>query len=614
MILTILIIAIIGVIAYFHYAQGFFSATFSAVSAVVAAVIAVSYHEAVITTLLQGKAADYATSMVLCGLFALVYVIFRVIVDKTVPGNIRLPVAIDRVGGAVMGVIAGLFTAGIVALAAAAMPFGPSVGGYARYEVADRDEVTIPASREGGRQRTADIISQLTENNFTPEKKKSLFPAVDDMLLSVVQTLSTGSLSGDRTLQSIHPDYADELFGQRLGVQVGASRTALNLPGKTAQVTVPEPGVFRIDQDLTKNQIDAELNGPHDRPVIWKKDPSDIQLIVRLFFTKDAADNDHILRISTGAVRLCGGGKNFYPIGTLENGKALWSNKLDDFLIVDLKSEDRGVDFVFLIPSDAVSDVLSGDVKTGQKVKQGVFVEAKRLARVDLGDREVKAGVTMPKGQKVQVERKPSIMKDRAEKAKEAGGAGGAATPSPELAPSTDFVYSGTQIAKTLFNPVNVGSPDKDIKSGQNDDGTFSLQSGQFTAMNLKPGRALQILAQGYPISELFEPPGKKVVQIQGSPPAEGGDPWAWGQLSKWKLIDAAGKTYTPAGAFAKVKKQNADRLAASYNSAGTPTDIAAEEGRPTDVWIAFLVPSGTSMKTVTFDNKKVGDVNQDVP
>src|SRR2546421_7013409 len=103
MILNILIIAIVGGVAYFHYAQGFFSATFSAVAAVIAAVLAVSYHEPLITTLLQGKAADYATSMTLCALFALIYIVLRVIVDKVVPGNIRLPVAIDRVAGPLRG-------------------------------------------------------------------------------------------------------------------------------------------------------------------------------------------------------------------------------------------------------------------------------------------------------------------------------------------------------------------------------------------------------------------------------------------------------------------------------------------------------------------------------
>src|SRR5712671_6083242 len=127
MIFNILIIAAIGGIAYFHYAQGFFSAFFSAIIAILAAVLAISYHEPVITGLLGGKMGDYAHSMVLVAMFALVYIVLRVLVDKAVPGNIRLPVIVDRVGGAAMGLVAGIFAAGILALAGAALPFSPGV-------------------------------------------------------------------------------------------------------------------------------------------------------------------------------------------------------------------------------------------------------------------------------------------------------------------------------------------------------------------------------------------------------------------------------------------------------------------------------------------------------
>src|SRR5438552_5869445 len=105
MIFNILIIAAIGGIAYFHYAQGFFSAFFSAIIAILAAVIAVSYHESVVTGLLGGKMGDYANSMVLVALFAGVYIVLRVLMDKAVPGNIRLPVIVDRIGVGALGVV-----------------------------------------------------------------------------------------------------------------------------------------------------------------------------------------------------------------------------------------------------------------------------------------------------------------------------------------------------------------------------------------------------------------------------------------------------------------------------------------------------------------------------
>src|SRR5215212_3155539 len=112
MILSLIIILLIGAITYWHYAQGFFSALFSAVAAVIAAVLAVSYHEPVVTGLLKGAAADYANAMVLVGIFALVYIILRVMFDNFIPGNVSLPLYFDRAGGAVMGLVAACFTAG----------------------------------------------------------------------------------------------------------------------------------------------------------------------------------------------------------------------------------------------------------------------------------------------------------------------------------------------------------------------------------------------------------------------------------------------------------------------------------------------------------------------
>src|SRR5688572_22106459 len=45
MILSIIIIAVVAGVAYFHYAQGLFGATISATIAIIAAALAIGYHE-----------------------------------------------------------------------------------------------------------------------------------------------------------------------------------------------------------------------------------------------------------------------------------------------------------------------------------------------------------------------------------------------------------------------------------------------------------------------------------------------------------------------------------------------------------------------------------------
>jgi hypothetical protein len=635
MIFNIICIALIGGIAYYHYAQGFFSATISAVLAVLAAVLAVAYQENIANSLFQTNVPDYANAFALIGIFAIVYIVLRTLTDKTIPGNLRLPVVVDRVGGGAMGVIAGLFTVGVFALAAQSLPFGPTIGGFSRYPVEDRPEVNVPPDSQHNTARNVDIYAQMSDDSFVPENRKALWIPADDLLLATVSKLSDGgSMAGQRTLTSIHPDYPTELFGQRLGIQIGAKRVALNL-GKEDQVTVP--AAFLVTADLTKNQVDDALPEVHERPVQAKRGLNQVQLVLRVIFHKDAKDTDPYVRVSTGAIRLVASasGKDYYPVGTLENGNTLFTNKPDDFLLIDLSKQDSGADFVFFVdPSDVLvggSAAASGGTSAAHstaaggrsaaapgaggtmKIADGVFVEVKRRARVDLSGMDVKVGVTPAAN--VKVERKPYVLKHAGIAAGGAGAQGESAGEQSAVESAAGFVYSGVEISNNLFSPISTGSAGTDARNQQMAGGTFSLQSSQFTQLDIEPTRSLTLMAQGpAPIHELFVPPGKKLVQVKGSPPPEGGEPWSWGQLSKWQLIDAAKKTYAPAGAFAKVKKQQTDMMVASYNATAAPKDISGQDGRPTDVWIAFLVPSGTHLKELTFNGKPVTPLDQQVP
>ena len=88
-------------------------------------------------------------------------------------------------------------------------------------------------------------------------------------------------------------------------------------------------------------------------------------------------------------VRLVAGGVDYFPVGTLENQKTLWVNRVDDPLFVDARNHDRGADFVFYVDQEKV---LGGDPKK-PTIADGVFIEVKRLARVDLSGRSVLSGV-----------------------------------------------------------------------------------------------------------------------------------------------------------------------------------------------------------------------------
>ena len=232
MIFGTVIILLIGVIAFFHYLQGLFSATISAILAIISAVLAVSYQETIIYALLKWKVADEANGMTMCLLFAVIYITLRSIFDKAVPGNLRFPNLVDKIGGAAMGVVAGIFATGVVVLAAESMPFGPGIAGYSRYELSKDEAVIVPAKNQ---MQDSFIYNEVPEYDaplkpLDPVKQTGLIIPVDDIVLETVQHLSdNGSLAGDRTLASIHPDYAQEMFGDRIGIQVGGNRSVLNI-------------------------------------------------------------------------------------------------------------------------------------------------------------------------------------------------------------------------------------------------------------------------------------------------------------------------------------------------------------------------------------------------
>jgi len=322
MVFSILLILFIGVIAYFHFVQGFFSAAISAMITVLAAVLAVSYHETVVNLVLRGKMADDAHGMVLCMLFAVIYFGLRVLFDSAIPGNVRTPSTVDKVGAAVMGVVSGIFATGIFAIAVQMLPFDPGISfmGYSRYSIHGERDLYVPTH---GPSLDSKAYNEMDDSAMTPDKEKGLLLPVDDWVLATVYHLSDGgSLAGDRPLASIHPDYLQELFGERLGIQTGGRRVALSFPGNP---TVDVAGVYSVPSLPARDGVVKELRPATYVPLykdVVKPAGNQRILVVRIKINAGATDDDDSLfRFSTGSIHLvgkvAGTYKDFYPIGTL---------------------------------------------------------------------------------------------------------------------------------------------------------------------------------------------------------------------------------------------------------------------------------------------------------
>ena len=614
MIFSIVIILFIALIAYFHYVQGLFSATISAVCAVIAAIIAVSYHETVITALFKGAMANQAQAMVLVALFAFVYFILRMIVDKTIPGNVRYPLMVDKIGAGAVGVIAGLFAAGVLALAAGSLPFGPSVAQYSRYSVSDR-AATVGGARGNVDSSTND---EIVDNNLddarialNPAKRNGLIIPVDDMIAGVVGQLSSGALSNDHPLLAVHPDWPTELFGQRAGVQIGTKHVLLNLPG-LQMVSLDD--VFKLDSvpqiDAEQHDIrDGSPDGFHDtvgkNPTL-KPGADEMLLGVRIKFDANATDEDGKARVSPLSVRLVGwkdeGGakvySNFNPIGTLEDTAALYRNKPDDPLIVQ---GGKSVDFVFKLPREEVLTDASAKPKD-LTIKPGVFVEVKRMAQMDLAGREVKGAPVYSKDLDQGVLRKPLETAKNLPKHGETASAN-SAQPGGEATATGPIQVSGMKVGNKLFSAVYPGqfSGDSNVSFAA---GNGAMKNKMFQKLVVNASKTTKELAEGdFPVTDFYVPDGKKMVQVTGK---VSGDPWGWNNLGAFDLVDAAGVKYKPNGAMVEISQLSIPKMITNYDADNAVPNVGQEDGKVNRVHLLFNVPDGTQIKELDYNGQPI--------
>lgn len=403
MIFSIILILFVLVVAFFHYLQGFLSATISCILCVVSVLLAFSYYEPAVKAMSPGKFADTAHAMMLVVLFAVIYLVLRILFDKLIPGNVRVPAIVDKLGGGIMGLITGCLAVGLIAVAAQAMPFGPSIGGYARYRVKEESKLLVPL--DGGT-RDRVIYDEFAERTFDHSTEhQNLIVPIDDIVVGLVGHVSNGSAAGGQPFKKIHPDYLQELFGQRVGMEQGAKRSAQPVAGNE---TVDVEGVYFYAGAVpqTDAELDAVRRRTDDKLAPTLPQDEDIKLVVRVKFKTDASDDDRMVRASTGAVRLVvklrdGSYRQYFPLGTVENGKTLFVNKPDDFLFIP---SEKAADFLFKIPNDSLGVAsLPGKLPDNSEI----FVEAKRYGRVSLAGKEVDHLKASPD---VQVLRKKGVL------------------------------------------------------------------------------------------------------------------------------------------------------------------------------------------------------------
>jgi len=181
MALIIIALLLILGIAFFQVIQGVFSALIMTILTILCAAAAFTYYEP-LAQLLYTNQPGYADAASLIAVFVIPLLILRILFDRFIRDNVVLGMWVDRIGGGVLGLVTGMIMVGVLAIAVQMLPFHASV-------------LTFKPFDDSLRRRS----------NLAP-----FYP--DRFTLALMETLSNGSLSGDRRLDKAHDDLLLEAF------------------------------------------------------------------------------------------------------------------------------------------------------------------------------------------------------------------------------------------------------------------------------------------------------------------------------------------------------------------------------------------------------------------
>ena len=398
MILSVAVILIVVGLTYMHFLQGAFTSAISFTCALAATLVAFGYYENVVNMMAQSGFADYAAGMSIILLFTITYAVLRVLADILVPGNISLQLYVEKAGAVLFGVLAAMMAAGTFAIALQLMPFGPTIWGFAPYEVRDRD-VRVPAALVG-RNRGSDafVFEESAADKFDGAPASLLLPA-DGLVLSLVKLSSEGSFSGGQSFTTVHPDLPTEAFMSRLGAEHSGKHVIFNTT-KTTAATLE--GIYTLPSVPTFLDTEVAEIRPSAANLTYKLSANDRLVVFRVGFGEPPADKDGVVRLTPAAARLVISGETYHPIGTMEGASFVGLNRVDDVIGVNPAGGNREVDLVYALPkatADALSKPAADDASTR-------FVEFKLFGRIDLSDKKSAPYPAASKGGKVA--RKPS--------------------------------------------------------------------------------------------------------------------------------------------------------------------------------------------------------------
>lgn len=318
----------------YQYLKGTLVKSFATlVITICASIIAFGHYERIANIVI--KKADFerltvgswAPAVIFLILFMLSFAVLLEITNRLIKKEIDLGPLTEQIGRGICGIVLGFFLSGIILTAAVMAPVSNGLP-YQRFE----------------------------KTNPDPQNPNKTFLNADGFATGWFTMVSNGAFSGKKNFASLHPDFLDQLFLNRLGAKKNVPPIAI----KPAIVIPPNQAAWPAPKEL-KDFDDPNL------PIQQKAGYS--LTIVRMGL-KTAAFR-YTGPFSLSQIRLIckhkddaknplkGSATNVFPVGYMQAGNLLQKKRLNEK--IRLSMEDFGeeglkqIDLAFYIPDNFVA-------------------------------------------------------------------------------------------------------------------------------------------------------------------------------------------------------------------------------------------------------------------
>lgn len=319
----LVVLVILGCVAYQYLKGTLIKAFATLVITICASVVAFGYFE-LLAKVLAGYSqslAPWAQMVCFALLFILSFAILQTVVVQLTCHQVDLGSLPERIGRVVCGILLGLIMSGLLLTALAMAPLSNKYP-YQRFD----------------------------QRNPDSERPNKVLLNTDGFATGWFSMVSSGSFSGKRSFATLHPNFLDQLFLNRHNIADGVSiitgSQAIEVPRKNAVWYAPEnikdtdgnPLSPKIGHSLVIARVGIKKSALKD---VGSFTLSQLRLVCK---SKDHAKNP-----------LSGKGKNIYPVGYLKTADQLQKKKLNDRIKLertDFSESVKQIDFAFYVPND----------------------------------------------------------------------------------------------------------------------------------------------------------------------------------------------------------------------------------------------------------------------